>query len=788
MNVTDIGSKFVLRGIVGCLISALIASNYLMADEDPYRFFEARVRPLLIQHCYSCHSQEAEKSKGGLLLDSQAGWRQGGDSGPALVPEKPEESLLLRAVGYDDPDLQMPPDGRLSAAEIQTLKIWIEAGAPDPRQTASAPQTPEPAIDLDEGRRYWAFQQPVFPAFPPVRHREWPLNGIDQLVLSRLEANAIPPPPVPAVDNDLIRRIYFDLNGLPPSPEQLSQFRNSAPETAWGELVDRLLASERFGETWGRHWLDLARYSESTGGGRSALLPDAWRYRNYVVESFNRDKPFNRFVREQIAGDLLPYQNPTQRAEQLIATAFLVLGPKNLDLQDKELLRMNTVDEQIDTVSRVFMGITVSCARCHDHKFDPILARDYYALAGIFRSTKTLKRSNVSTLTKVELPVPAAERERFARYDRSVKQIEAEIRKAKKLTQTEAVKQQLAELETKRRQLRQNPVPPLPQTLGVVDEPDPDDYFLCVRGNVHQLDEPVPRGFIRTMMAADTPDPVIAEKESGRRELADWLSNERHPLVARVWVNRVWHHLFGRGIVATVDNFGTRGSLPSHPELLDYLAVQFVRDGWSTKSLVRRIVNSRTYQARVALDPATSLSPRRLTAEALRDAILSISGDLVHRQVDCLFPAAVRNDQALQKADLDVDALLSVPLRSVYLPVLREEGLHPLLQAFDFANPSFTVGSRHQSVLPTQALYLMNSEFVMAQADRSARTLLAENPRTNPADLLELAWLKTLSRKPHPEEKESALAFMAQSELAPAETWSRIFHSLFASIDFRFLK
>ena len=796
-----VSMAFSVRRVVaeGCALGwgllLVFASIGSSADFD---FFERKVRPLFVEHCYECHSTASGKSKGGLLLDSRQGWQTGGDSGPAIVPRDPEVSLLLQAIRYTNPDLEMPPDGRLSEEQVKIMEDWVRSGAPDPREGVS--QATASSIDIEQGRQFWAFQPPVSPSIPAVQNQRWPKSAIDFFILSRLEKSGIQPVP-PAEESHLIRRLYFDLIGLPPTPEQLQEAQNLPAEIRMTVLVDRLLASKHFGETWGRHWLDLARYSESTGGGRSALLPNAWRYRNYVIDAFNNDKPYDRFVREQIAGDLFPAENNAQQAEQLIATAFLVLGPKNLDLQDKELLRMNTVDEQIDAVSRVFLGMTVSCARCHDHKFDPIPTQDYYALAGIFRSTRTLKRSNVSTLTHRDLPTSEKHRKAVANYAQSKKKLEAKIRNAKKRASTDESKRNLAGLEKALKELVKKAPAPIPQTLGAADEAETGNWHVCVRGNVHQLGEKVPRSFVQVMMSDPATAPNIPPGQSGRRELTEWLIRPDHPLLARVWVNRVWQHLFGEGIVATVDNFGTQGEPPSHPKLLDYLAVQLVQNGWSTKWLIRQMVLSQTYQmsgtnlpAGEAIDPENRLrwrmTRRRLTAEAFRDAILSVSGTLTHNRAESLFPETARNDTALQKTSLDVPSLLNPPFRSVYIPVLREEGRNPLLQAFDFANPSFPVGKRNQSILPTQALYLMNSEFVMEESEKAARRLLRENPAATEEDLLNQAWLRTLARLPDESERTMALDFLQQPENAvkPSAAWARLFHSLFASIDFRFLK
>ena len=349
-------------------------------------FFEKKIRPLLVSKCYGCHSAKAKSVKGELLLDSRHGWSKGGESGPALVPGKPGESLLIEAVKYDG--LEMPPKEKLSDQQIADLVRWVKMGAPDPRKGGTASLIRR-EINIEEGRRYWAFQPPTESPLPAVKNRRWPQGPIDHFILSRIEAAGLEP----AEDADkatLARRLHFDLVGLPPTPKQLEAFLADKRPNALEALVDRLLKSPHFGERWGRHWLDVVRFAESTGMERNYTFPHAWRYRDYVIDTFNRDVPYNRFVREQVAGDLLPAKTPAERNRLKIATAFLAMGPKSLNERNKAIFQMDIVDEQIDITTRAVMGLTVSCARCHDHKFDPFPTEDYYALAGIFRSTETL--------------------------------------------------------------------------------------------------------------------------------------------------------------------------------------------------------------------------------------------------------------------------------------------------------------------------------------------------------------------------------------------------------------
>ena len=773
-------------------LSALCARPAFGLEAAEEEFFERRIRPILVERCYECHSTGAKKIKGELLLDSKAGWMAGGESGVSVVPGDPDASLLIRAVRYNDPDLEMPPKGRISDEEIRLLVEWVKRGAPDPR-TEATPLAHREEIDIEAGRRFWAFRPIDRPVPPTLQDTAWPYNEIDRFIRARQEAVGVVPVR-DAEDAELLRRLYFDLIGLPPTPAELNSFSTDMRPDRHARKVDELLASPRFGEKWGRHWLDLARYAESTGGGRSAILPDAWRYRNYVIEAFNADKPYDRFVREQVAGDLLPAADDAQRSSQLIATAFLALGPKNLDLQDKELLRMNTVDEQIDTVGRTVLGLTLGCARCHDHKFDPVPMKDYYALAGIFRGTRTLVRDNVSTLVHTPLPVPPERRQALREHEAALKSAQDLLKAAKAAADSDA--ENVRRLEARVKELQAAAPAPLPQAISVTDEAETGDYHICLRGNVHQPGETVSRGVLQVAAPAGDATLGIAPKESGRRELADWLASPENPLTARVYVNRLWHHVFGEGIVGSVDNVGLQGDRPSHPELLDYLAGRFIESGWSTKSLLRELFNSRTYRLASVPHPANRridsenrlrwrMPRRRLTAEELRDTMLLLSGELRLEQPDSLLPTAAQGDKALSKSRFDTGEVLEPPYRSVYVPVFREEGLNELFEVFDFANPSFTVGARTTSTLPTQALFLMNSPFVERQAALTAGRLLREHP--DRAALLRSLHLAAVARPPT-EAEEEVLAEIWAAGPSPDEAMARIVGAVFASVDFRYLR
>ena len=397
-----------------------------------FDFFETEIRPLLHKHCYKCHSTEAEKVKGGLLLDSRQGWETGGDSGPAIVPGDVPGSLLLRAVSYENSDLQMPPKYKLAEHERAALSKWVEAGAADPRDHQTEGKAK--SVDVAKGREFWAFRPVANHAVPKMNAAPGQgenLGPIDRFILSRLTDEGIERVDL-ASPETLLRRLYFDLIGLPPTPEQIDDFLADPSPEAYERLVDRLLGLPQFGETWGRHWLDVARFAESSGGGRSLMFKDAWRFRDYVINAFNDDKPFDQFIREQIAGDLMPSGTREQQNERFVATGFLALGPHNYELQDKELLRMEVVDEQIETVGRAFLGMTLGCARCHDHKFDPVPTDDYYALAGIFRSTQSLVPGNVSSWVARELKPEPALKKIIEQHARETLKANAALKVAKK--------------------------------------------------------------------------------------------------------------------------------------------------------------------------------------------------------------------------------------------------------------------------------------------------------------------------------------------------------------------
>ncbi|MFT5406114.1 MAG: hypothetical protein ACI9DF_004972, partial [Verrucomicrobiales bacterium] len=749
-----------------------------MAEDDDVAFFEKHVRPLLATHCYECHSVESGKAKGGLLLDSRSGWEKGGDSGPALVPEDPEASLILRAVSYADTELQMPPKKRLPKVAHERLKEWVVRGAPDPRQATTSIANKD--ASTDDARDYWSFQ-PVVRRCPPANaDSDWSTTPLDAFVEDRRSQAGL------GVTQDadthtLLRRLYVTLTGLPPSPEEIAAFQSDGSPNAMERLTDRLLASPRYGEHWGRHWLDVTRFAESSGGGRSLMFKNAWHFRDYVIRAMNEDVPFDTLIKEHVAGDLL--DGEVRKRERLIGSGFLALGPTNYELQDKELLRMEVVDEQIDTMGRAFLGMTLGCARCHDHKFDPVSTKEYYALAGIFRSTKTILPGNVSGYVETPLPGPGyAEAIAFER--------EMEERKAALELAEQHDEKRAAQLKKELEVFKKSAPPSLPKAMTVREEAADEvaDCHVRVRGAIRTLGETVPRGFLAVATPSGRPvEAQVRTGESGRRDLAEWMTHRNHPLTARVYVNRLWHHVFGLGLVRTVDNFGKTGETPSHPALLDYLASGFVSEGeWSTKRMVRTMVSSRTFQLgrlhhsekAQTIDPENRLlwraHERVLHAESLRDAMRQVAGTLDLVEGGYTIEKFSQYDNGYQFGEFR--------RRAVYAPAFRNARLE-ILNLFDAANPNMTQGRRVPTTLATQALFMMNSPFVMEQASVFADRLLREVGSNK--ERLVTAYLHILGRPPTPEESRLAEAFL--EEFTSEEGWGSLAQSLFASVDFRSL-
>ncbi|MDB5289538.1 MAG: Planctomycete cytochrome, partial [Phycisphaerales bacterium] len=755
-------------------------------------------------------------------------------TGPAVVPGHPEKSLLIEAVKYSNDDMKMPPKNRLPASAVADLTQWVQMGAPWPQEAAPAvAKAPAgPAANYEKLRReHWAWQPVKTPAIPAVKNAAWPRSDVDRFLLAKLEEKGLQP----VVDADrvaLIRRVTFDLIGLPPTPQEVDAFVNDRSAAAFEAVVDRLLASPRFGEKWGRHWLDVARYGESTGSARNVPYSQAWRYRDYVIDSFNSDKPYDRFITEQIAGDLLPYDGPAQHNEQLIATGFLAIGVKDLNERDRRKYEMDNVDEQIDVTTRAILGLTVSCARCHDHKFDPIPTSDYYSLAGIFTSTEILsgvqaRRGGAlvgygapNMLVPLDGPAgaPVASAAPKPEDPRKVQML---------MTRLNAVRGQIQSLRAagqnvppaKRRELRQE-INRLQNELKIaqgnaasnaaaglsamgVRDGTPADTRICIHGEPEDLGPIVPRGFVGLIHLSDAP--AIASSHSGRLELAQWITDEQNPLTARVMANRIWQHLFGEGLVRTVDNFGSTGEAPSHPELLDYLATTFADEDWSVKSLIRALVLSHAYQlsttasaSAATIDPGDRLiwrmNPRRLEAEEIRDAMLFSAGRLdVTRPTAS--PAATLPVAELRAPRIErLFGANADTHRSVYQPILRSL-LPESLDLFDFAEPTMVTGARDTTTVATQALFLMNNAFVIEQSHGLAARVL-ESKTPSDAAKVDLTYRLTLSRNATAAERQRALAYIADyarsaspkdPARAHAEAWASFCQALLGAAEFRYL-
>ncbi len=754
--------------------------------------FERRVRPLLVSRCASCHTGPG--AKGGLDVNSRAGLLKGGVSGAALVPGSPEKSLLIAALTRKGA-LKMPPGPALPAAEVETLISWVRSGAVWPETRA------KPVRDPAE---HWAFRKPLLRPALAVRDRNWPRTEVDRFLLAAMERRGLRPNPE-ADRATLIRRATFDLTGLPPTPAEIEAFVDDRSPQAWEKVVDRLLGSSRYGERWGRHWLDVVRYADSNGLDWNEVFPNAWRYRNYVIQAFNEDRRYDQFIREQLAGDLLPAKSDEERYRHLTATGMLVMGPKLLAQQDREQLALDLIDEQIDVVSKSFLGLTASCARCHDHKFDPIPTRDYYALAGIFKSTATLAgtlpRNSRVMLWKERPLAPETAVTAEKTHTEAVRKMQAAV----KACRDEAEKKRLeGELKT----LQAQAPPPVPMTMAVA-ETTPVKLRVHRRGSHQNLGEEAPRGFLSCLGQGET----VPEKASGRLELANWIASADNPLTARVIVNRVWQHHFGVGLVPTTDNFGRLGEKPSHPELLDHLAALFSSPNsstpkaqsltpglaWSLKSLHRLIMLSSAYRMSAErsregerLDPENRLfwraNRQRLEAEALRDAMLLATGELDTSSGTTLIP------QTTGFPGKEYPVNYESRLRSVYLPVVRGV-LFDLFQVFDFPDPHVVNGRRDATNVAPQSLFMLNSPFTARRSEALAARLLRE--AADDSARVRLAYQLTFARAPASVETDEALRFLAtereRSERAKpgsgeAAAWSAFCQALFGSAEFRFIQ
>ncbi len=755
---------------LACVAALLTPVMLRAADPDPkgVEFFENKIRPVLVEQCYKCHSTQADKKKGGLLLDTRATTLKGGDTGPAIVPGNPEKSLLLAVLRHDG-DVKMPPKTKLPDAVIADFRRWVEMGAPDPRDRAAAAAT---TIDWSKARQFWSFQPVRKPVAPPVKDAAWVKTDVDRYILARLEAEGLRPA-APADKRTLIRRATFDLTGLPPTPDEIDTFLQDDSPDAFAKVVERLLKSPHHGECWARHWLDVARYAEDQAH-TFGVKPNtqAFRYRDWVIEAFNSDMPYDLFVKRQIAADLMEGNDPGAY-EQRAALGFFGLGAqyyKDNSCVPKALA--DELDDRMDTLGRGLLGLTVACARCHDHKFDPIPTQDYYSLAGVFSSCKL-----------ADLPmVPKAEADRYAEAQKPILECDKrlkELQKAEKSKPSADGKQRVKEMQAELEKLKKS-APPAPPMAHALAEAAPADMHVYVRGNPAQQGDVAPRRFLR-VLAGD--DPPHFTKGSGRLELANDIASKDNPLTARVIVNRVWAWHFGRGIVGTPSNFGQLGERPTHPELLDDLAARFVENGWSLKWLHREIMLSATYQQSSEASPKaretdpdnrllSHVNRRRLEVEAYRDALLMVSGQL---------------DQSFGGPTVDLSSAQD-RRRTVYCKVSRHE-LNGLLRLFDFPDANITSERRTVTTVPQQQLFVLNSPFVIAQAKALAARVAGKG--RDDTERVRTAYLLAYGRPATDAELALARRYLASKDDSAEKNaltrWERYAQALLAANEFLYV-
>lgn len=755
----------------------------LPARGDDIEFFERRIRPLLSEHCYDCHSSRSETVHGGLRLDSAQALTEGGDSGAAVIAGKADESLLLEAVRYEG-EIQMPPKGKLSEEQIEWLTQWIAAGAVYP-ESGDGNVRNQQGIDFDQARQFWSFQPVELQPTPHVSDPDWPQTRIDLFTMAAMDREGLSPSKA-ADRTTLLRRLSFDLLGVPPTPEQVRAFASDDSPEAFGRIVDQMLQSPKYGEHWGRWWLDLARYTDRTASWLYQT-GQAHLYRDWVVRALNDDMPYVEFVKRQLATDLMPQTGP----EDLPALGFLSLSPtywKELKLPS-EIIKVIVADEweeRVDAVSRTFLGLTVACARCHDHKFDPITSEDYYALAGIFASCRQVERPLI--------PEQMYEPVRLAKEE--VAKLQAELETLKK--QKPPPKAKLSELEGTIAEIKKTtPLYDTPMANALAEEsmyvvragespqdgtrleyrPEPRDLPAFIRGNPNRPGPVVPRRFLTVL----TTDPRPYTGGSGRLELAQSITGEAASLAARVLVNRVWLAHFGRGIVSTPSNFGKQGNPPTHPRLLDDLAARFIADGWSLKKLHREIVLSATWQQTsiakedlVQADPdnrwLARMNRRRMSYEQWRDAILCCSDDL-------------RNQIGGASIDLEDPGNRR---RTIYATVHRRD-MSPTLMIHDFPDPTQHSPTRTSTVTALQGLYALNGPLLLQQSEKLAKRIQADSG-DRAAERIERAYWLLFSRSPSEREKRIGAEFLGGGvQPIDSDRWQQYLHALLVSNEFVFI-
>ena len=773
---------FALLALVLSVTSSLIAQDRPAASADDVAFFGKEVLPILKANCFACHGSE-KKLQGGLRLTNRDEILKGGESGPAVDLKKPDESLLLQAINYDG--LMMPPKGRLPKAQIDTLTKWVMRGLAWSEKAVEAATKSHgvPVVD-DEARNFWAFRPVVRHDAPAVKDTKWVRTPIDAFVLAKLEANDVRPAQ-PATKETLLRRLFYTLTGLPPSPKDVADFVSDQSPDAYEKVVDRLLESRHYGEHWARHWLDLVRYAESNSFERDNPKPFVWRYRDYVIRSLNADKPYDQFIREQLAGDELDEVTP----DSIIATGYYRLGLWDDEPADRPLAFYDGLDDIVATTSQTMLGLTANCARCHDHKIDPFTQRDYYSLLAFFHGIKPyggdneilrfigdaaartrqaaatadwetklaeVKKQIVAVEDAIKDKLPGGEIDDF-KFEGKRREI---LRKLRSKLISKEDHDRYESLHRERNELERQRPRSLEQALCVKEEGRPRDTFLLLRGNPQSQGDRVEPAFPSVLLPANAKPPELPARREGsessgrRRVLADWIASPTNPLTARVMVNRVWQFHFGRGLVRSSSNFGYMGSPPTHPELLDWLASEFVGNGWKLKPLHRLIVTSNAFRMSSVVskseipnlksqisnlkshdsDPENDLLShfdlRRLSAEEVRDSILAACGNLNLNKTEGpsvypVIPREVLAGQSVPGRNWEKSSPEEAASRSVFVHIKRSLAV-PLLVAFDAADSDSPCPVRFATTQPSQALALINSTFANEQAALFARSLRRE--------------------------------------------------------------
>lgn len=766
-----------MRNILLLVCSILLGSgdNLVSAQNIDADFFENRVRPVLSGHCLNCHGSKKQEAK--LRLDSREAMLKGGESGPAIDEQDPANSYLLQVLNYSPDDIQMPPDGKLKADDIESIRRWVMAGAPWPKSQDGSVIPAD--LTTDEGIAYaqkthWAFQPIRKPKIPVSIDAKKDLSPIDRFVNRQLNATGLTMADRVS-PRKLLRRVYFDLLGLPPTFEQVKQFEVDPSPWAFANVVDELLARPEYGERWGRHWLDIARYADTRGyltAGKDTKYHHGFTYRDYVIRSFNNDKPYDQFILEQLAADQLELADRNDQA----AMGFLTTGRRFINnIHD-------ITDDRIDVVTRGLLGMTLQCARCHDHKFDPLTAKDYYALYGVFRSSDEPSEDQLPIIGNEDVA-----KKWQAYYDSVVVPLEnqrreaLEARKKAKGEERERLTRLERDLGNKITAAKKKE-PPKPARAMIMVDSRPFRPYVFNRGKAHDRGENVERQFLQVVGYAADEQPF--QNGSGRLELAKAIVDERNPLTARVLANRIWQHHFGSGIVLTPSDFGYRGEKPSHPELLDYLAASLIESDWSIKKLHRMILLSHVYQQdSKALKPELAnqidaenrllshQNLRRLEWEPLRDSLLSVSDQL---------------DDAMEGPSVDVFRTPFSTRRTVYAFVDRQT-VPETLRNFDFANPDATTAERPGTTVPQQSLFMMNSPFVAEQVRKLTSRILQQH-QSNP-DRIRALFQIVFQREPTAEETNVAKLFLSQDVADTVhKKWQILVQSVIQSNEFIFVE